>query len=119
MNTPSAKSIIVSIVTIVLGFSVLSWFPTPEAKDIGRFVVNCVLCWFLFKGKNWARWVLAVFLTLGGTMGIFFVVAAPQYIEKNIFIYAISFFYLASAALLVFSRTVASYFSGSTVQANS
>ena len=119
MGTPVAKHIVVSIIAAILVLSVLSWFPSPEPKDIGRFFVNCVLCWFLFKGKNWARWVLIVSLALGGTMGAIAIASGQFGIEKFIVLYVMSFAYLASAGLLAFSKTVTSYFAPSSIQVNS
>lgn len=119
MSAPVAKHIVVSIIAAILVLSVLSWFPSPEPKDIGRFFVNCVLCWFLFKGKNWARWVLIVSLALGGTMGAIAIASGQFGIEKFIVLYVMSFAYLASAGLLAFSKTVTSYFAPSSIQVNS
>ncbi|THF67078.1 hypothetical protein E6C76_01435 [Pseudothauera nasutitermitis] len=119
MNTLSAKSIVVSIIAVIIVFSVLSWLPSPEPKDIGRLFVNCFLCWFLFKGKNWARWTLAVLLAAGGTMIVFVMATGQPGIEKSITLYLMSFAYLVSAGLLSFSRIVASHFAAPTIQADS
>jgi hypothetical protein len=119
MNAPSAKSIVVSIIAVILVLSVFSWFPTPEPKDIGRLFVSCVLCWFLFKGKNWARWALIVLLAIGGTMLVSAIATGQAGIEKTIILYVMSFAYLASASLLAFSRIVAGYFSAPSIQVNS
>ena len=119
MNTPSAKSIVVSIIAVILVLSIFSWFPSPETKDIVRFFLNCVLCWFLFKGKNWARWIMVILLTLAGTMVFFVMVTSPQDMEKAIVLYVVSFSYLVSAALLVFSKAVAGYFETPSIQKDS
>lgn len=111
MSDASAKKIILSIIAATLVLSVLSWFPTPEPKDIGRLCINGILCWFLFKGKNWARWIFVVLLALGGVIGVFGITAGPSGIEKSIVLLVMSVTYLASAGLLVFSKSIASYFS--------
>ena len=119
MNALSPKSIVVSIIATILVVSVLTWFPSPEPKDIGRLLVNFLLCWFLFKGKNWARWTLIVLLALGGTMIAFVLATGQPGIEKAVVLYVISFTYLVSAGLLAFSRGIASHFSASANLPNS
>lgn len=119
MNNASPKHIVISVIAVVLVFSVLSWLPSPDAKDIGRFFVNCVLCWFLFKGKNWARWILVVLLAVGGSMVALAIAAGQTSIEKAIVLYVMSFSYLVSAGLLALSKSVARYFSAPVIQTNS
>ena len=111
MNTPSAKHIVISVIVVILVLSILSWGSPPDAKDIGRFLVNCALCWFLFKGKNWARWVLVVLLAAAGGIAAVGILNGQSSIEKAIVLYVMSFAYLASAGLLTFPKSVATYFS--------
>ncbi|MFY9259038.1 MAG: hypothetical protein WAO71_00865 [Gallionella sp.] len=118
MLDSSAKKIVLSIITAILVLSVLSWFPSPEPKDIGRLCINGALCWFLFKGKNWARWIFVVLLALGGAIAVFAITTGPSGTEKSIILLVMSVTYLASAGLLVFSKSVASYFSAP-IQINS
>lgn len=113
MVNSSGKKIVLSIIIAILVLSVLSWFPSPESKDIGRLCINGVLCWFLFKGKNWARWIFVVLLLLAGVIGIFGIISIQNGIEKSIALLVMTTIYLASAGLLVFSKSVASYFSAS------
>jgi hypothetical protein len=127
MNRPSAKNIVVSIIAADLMFTLIliliRWFLLSEAKDMdmARFFVHCVLCWFLFKGKNWARWVFVVLSALDGIMEIFLIIVGLQGWEKVLafYVYTMSFVCLASAALLAFSKKVAGYFAASTLQADS
>jgi hypothetical protein len=114
MVDSSAKKIVLSIIAAILVLSVLSWFPSPEPKDIGRFCINGVFCWFLFKGKNWARWVFVVLLALGGAIAALAISSGHNGAEKSIVLLVMSVTYLASAGLLTFSKSVARYFSAST-----
>jgi hypothetical protein len=82
-------------------------------------LVNCVLCWFLFKGKDWARWSLVVLLAMAGTMLIFAMVVGPPGKERVVALYVMSFVDLVSAGLLAFSRTVSGYFSTPAVRGGS
>jgi hypothetical protein len=118
MADSSAKKIVLSIIAATLVLSVLSWFPSPEPKDIGRLCINGIFCWFLFKGKTWARWIFVVLLALGGAIGVFAIASSHSGTEKSIVLLAMSVTYLASAGLLVFSKNVASYFSAP-IQINS
>lgn len=119
MNLPSARSIIIAIIVFILFSSVLSWFPSPDVKDVARFFINCTLCWFLFNGKNWARWTLVVLLAMAGTMLIFAILVGPPGIERVIVLYVMAFVDLVSAGLLAFSRTVAGHFSTPAVRGDS
>jgi len=109
MADASGKKIILSIIVVTLVLSVLSWFPSPEPRAIGRFCINSAFCWFLFKGKNWARWIFVVLLTLGGAIGVFALATGQSGPEKSIVLLVMSVTYLVSAGLLAFSQSVASY----------
>ena len=111
MDGASGKKIVLSIVVVTLVFSVLSWFPSPEPRDIGRLCIHCTLCWFLFKAKNWARWIMVVLLALGGSICAFALTSGQSGPEKSIALFVMSVTYLASAGLLAFSKSVEVYFS--------
>ena len=114
MVDSSAKKIVLSIIAAILVLSVLSWFPSPEPKDIVRLCINGVLCWFLFKGKNWARWVFVVLLALGGAIAALAISSGHNGAGKSVVLLVMSVTYLASAGLLTFSKSVTSYFSATT-----
>jgi hypothetical protein len=111
-NSAAAKKILVSIIVSILAFSILSWFPNPDSKDIVRFAVNCIFCWYLYKGKNWARWILVFLLGLAGSYGVLMSLNGNISLEKGVLLYAMSFTYIVSAILLIFSKVVSRYFSG-------
>jgi hypothetical protein len=58
-------------------------------------------------------------LALAGTTILFVMTNDSQSIEKSIVLYVMSFSYLASAALLVFSKTVAGYFTDQSTRTSS
>ncbi|MEJ7137426.1 hypothetical protein [Amphibiibacter pelophylacis] len=111
MNHTAARKIIFSIIVVFLVLSVLSWFPSPQPKDLGRLCINGVLCWFLFKGRSWARWCTVVFLVLAVMFSASMMIAGQVGSEKMIVLAVVSVVYLTMAGLLVFSKTVADYFS--------
>lgn len=59
------------IIIALLAVSVLSWFPSPEPKDYVRTAISCVLLWYLFDGRGWARWIVGVLAGIGGLVSFY------------------------------------------------
>ena len=57
---------VVAIIAILLGLSILSWFPSPETKDYVRTALSVIFCWFLFDGRAWAKWLIGILSGLAG-----------------------------------------------------
>ena len=87
----------------VILFSIFSWFPDPEVKDYVRTSLNVILCSFILKGHNWARWVMGVLLGLGGVTSL--IVLAKLNVELSDQGYA-SIFIIVSMACLYISFAI-------------
>lgn len=71
---------------------------TPPFR-MGRIVLNLILCWFLWRGANWARWTTIVLHLLGVILhvaGIFQI----GYFHPVFTLFAI--YCLVTAAILIF-----------------
>lgn len=63
-----AAVLILSLINITVIGTLVSEPPTIE--DAIRFLLSIALCYFLYQGQGWARWVLGVLLALGGFAAI-------------------------------------------------
>ena len=98
------RKVLVTLITGFLLFGLLSWFPGPDAGDIVRFAISCVLCWFLYQRANWARVVMGVLSVLGVLVGAVFIVKAPVKYELLAVLTIVVAFYGFAAYVLLSQR---------------
>jgi hypothetical protein len=104
-----AKKLILVLIAGFLSLSLLSWLPSPDAKDIVRFLLNTVLCWFLWKGVNWIRWVLGALAAVACLVAIVSVLRTPMQVEAIVVLAAMLLFYGFAAFALLSGKWVASH----------
>jgi hypothetical protein len=74
---PGRDLILVLILVLLLmsgGFTYLyvQQFGTGQLPSQSvRFFFTCLICWFLYKGHSWARWLLVLLLSIGVFIGVF------------------------------------------------
>lgn len=103
-----------AVLVIIAGFialSVYSWFPVPEAKDIVRLLLNCVLCWFLYKGVNWSRWIMAVLSLLASGVAAIAVINLSNLTVASLGLVVMLVFYSVSAYILISQKFIKKHFS--------
>lgn len=69
-----------------------------------------VLCAFLYSGRNWARWVLAILSTLGGLFGLHSGVLRALNGQSGISLVVMGLINVASVAILFFVPSVRAFF---------
>lgn len=63
------KKVVIGIAFSFILFSVISWFPNPEIKDLVRTSLAIVLSIFLYLGYSWSRWVMGILSALAVLTG--------------------------------------------------
>ncbi|MCE9942542.1 hypothetical protein [Aeromonas rivipollensis] len=104
------KKVVLNIITGFIALSIFSWLPTPEAKDLIRFAINCILCWFLYKGANWSRWVMAVLASLASVVTAVALIKLPGQITTTLGLVVIFFFYSSAAVILLSQKFIKNHF---------
>ncbi|WP_157960450.1 hypothetical protein [Marinimicrobium alkaliphilum] len=104
------KRIIIGIIFGFFCFSVFSWIPGPEVKDIVRTTLLIVLSTFLYLGHSWSRWVIGSLSVLAATLGIFSLLSTPGNIAQAIILGIMSCFYFYAAFYLLNPRLLTSHF---------
>lgn len=111
MVNSSGRTLVIIVISVILVISIFSWFPSPELKDITRFLITCLMCWFIYQKKNWARFTMAILLLIAGLMGL---IALITGIEPGSGTFLVLSFvvaaYFVSACILFFSKEVKKYF---------
>ncbi len=69
-----------------------------------RFVITCILCYFLYFGNSAAKWITVVLTTVNGFLGLLFAVVFVG-LGVNFFV-VLSVAYLMVAGTLMFSPAV-------------
>ena len=110
----SQKTVILIIIIGFISLSIYSWLPEPETKDLTRLAINCTLCWFLYKGANWSRWVMAVLSVLASVITAVALLKLPvQTVEQVTAMIGFSimfFFYSAAAFVLISQKFIKDHF---------
>lgn len=58
------KKLVIGIAFSFILFSIISWFPNPETKDLVRTSLAIVLSVCLYLGYSWPRWVMGTLSVL-------------------------------------------------------
>lgn len=86
-NVQKGRKQIITIIALTLAVSIFTIIFTNLVSETGRFVVQIIrfyltllLCYFLYKGKNWARILMIILLgiaTLISIIGIISFIISP------------------------------------------
>lgn len=103
---------VLGIIIGVIWFSVYSWFPSPEIKDLVRTALGVVLCVCLYLGYAWSRWVLGVLSLVGCVFGVIIVAekSASSGVDHLVILAFMLFFYGWAAFYLLNPKLLKSYF---------
>ena len=104
------KKVVLIIITGFIALSIFSWLPTPETKDLIRLAINCILCWFLYKGANWSRWVMAVLASLASVVTAVALMKLPGQITTMLGLVVVFFFYSFAAVILLSQKFIKNHF---------
>ena len=108
------RKLVLLLIGGFLAISLMSWFPGPDIKDVGRFLLNCALCWFLWKGANWARWIMGVLAVLACVLGVVALLRTSMQMGVLISLVAMTFFYGFAAYVLLSLQWVRLHFRSET-----
>lgn len=67
------KGMLMVIIGIMLGISLISviFFSSDKMiTGIVRFILTGLLCYFLYQGRSWAKWVTAVLMLISAAIGL-------------------------------------------------
>ncbi len=101
---------VLSVIFGILWFSVYSWFPNPEVKDLIRTSMSALLCVFLFLGFGWSRWVLGVLSALGLLAGCLAVFRFISSASMSFPLVIMSLFYAYAAFVLLNPKMLKGHF---------
>lgn len=104
------KKVIIAIIFGFICFSVLSWFPNPEVKDIVRTAIGVILSVFLYLGYSWSRWVMGALSALAAIIGIVALLSLSGDIRQIIVLAIMSCFYCYAAFYLLNPNLLKSHF---------
>ncbi len=115
-NIARGKNTLIGIIAAVLGISLLSTIVTiitngfsGFATDIIRFGLSCLLCFFLYKGQTWAKWVMVVLYLLAGVLGLIGALSIIVSFVLGITSLALGIIYGGSAILLLTSKDIKAF----------
>lgn len=73
-------------------------------QGIVRFLLTCLLLFFLYKGHGWAKWVIAILSLIGGVFSLILTIGS-----FNIVILLMGVIYTMISIVLIVSRDVKSF----------
>jgi hypothetical protein len=121
----TGEKLVVTLIsaTLLLSACVIAWRSLPPgagrlSTSVIGFLITCLLCFFLYRGREWARWICIVLFSISGIRGLIHLASFGISIQ-NPFLgiaFAAIAFYLFAAGVLVFSSSVRAYFAWRNVQ---
>lgn len=82
-----------------------------------RLFLTVVLCIFLYRGSNWARWVAGILLVFGAVTSMILGFGITSSTPAGLLIVLMGLVYSASAVVLIFVPSVRAYFRAGNAQA--
>jgi presenilin-like A22 family membrane protease len=114
----TGRRIVLAVIVATLTLSVLSIFTYNVrlgqeriTQQIIRYLLTIGLCVLLYKGANWARWVMGSLLGYTGVLAMFGGIAFSFNPRFSLLLIVMGMVYLAAAAALFFIPAVRAYFS--------
>jgi hypothetical protein len=95
----------------VAGLTMLRAGPAGMGSTLVRIVISLVLSGYLYRGREWARLIMAVLLIVGALVAIVGGLQVLQLGAVGWTIFAMGAVYGACAAILLFSRSVREFLS--------
>lgn len=104
------KTAVLVVIGTVLILSAASFLIEPEIVNLVRFALGGGLCWFLYKGKNWARWTFSVLVGFAAAFVLYAVVAIPMFPIGYVMLVGLMLVYVAAVAALFSPKLAGPYF---------
>lgn len=104
------KKAILFLIGGLLAISLVTSLIEPDAKDFVRVAIECVLCWYLWKGANWARWIVGVLAAGACVMLTVFIARTSLQVEAAIVLAVLALFYGLAGYVLLSRKWVATHF---------
>jgi len=114
-NNSKAQGILLFIIVVTLLTTAFFAVMTFKPASVGRLALYSFFCWFLYQGRNWARYWLMVLYFIGAGFVLYFLFNASLLnksgsTEGTIVLVCLGVFYGFAFYMLGFSKTVAAYF---------
>ncbi len=74
-------------------------------QGIFRFIVSGVILYFMYKGHQWAKWLLVVLFMVGGISGFISLTSG-----FNLILVVLSIVYVCFGAMMIFSRSINTFY---------
>lgn len=104
------KRVVIGIIFGFIWFSVYSWFPNPEIKDIVRTALGVILCVFLYLGYSWSRWVMGILSALAVVVGVVTLASSSGNMANMSVLVMMLCFYCYAAFYLLNPKLLSSHF---------
>lgn len=111
VSRKKGRSTVIYVIIII----VMSEIVTAGFNDLGiglviRWALTLAMCYFLYQGRNWARWLTAALSGFAGAAGV---IAGSILLTQSLFgilLIAMSLVDIGCAVALIFGPGVADYF---------
>lgn len=111
----NANKLVLVLIAGLLALSLASSFIEPVVADFFRFPIECVMCWYLWKGANWARWLTGILAALACILLTVPVLQASLHIEAAALLVVLALFHGFAAYVLLTRKWVAAHFTSRSV----
>lgn len=112
----TGRKIVVGVIIATIALSLISIITSvlvdgqPLPAHLVRFLLTILLCLFLYRGANWARWIVVILLLLAGPSAVLAGLTLLPHPGSAALLIIIGLVYTTSAILLMFVPAVRAHF---------
>lgn len=110
MHVSNDKKVILLLIGGLPAVSLVTSLLEPDARDLVRGPLECALCWYLWKGANWARWIAGVLAAGACVMLTVSVLHSSMQVEAVVVLVVLALFYGLAGYVLLSRKWVATHF---------
>jgi hypothetical protein len=105
--------VVAGVIVAVLAAGLLAFALQRGIEDMVRFALQCGLCFALYRGQRWARWVLGALLAAGAlVLSVYVGNTEPVAMHMPALIYALLVIDAVGAIILLNPKLLTRYFAG-------
>lgn len=104
---------VLSLIAAIISAGVMAFLLRRGIEDIVRFALQCALCFALYRGKRWARWILGGLLAAGAiVLSVYVGGTEAAAMRMPALIYALLAIDAIGAIILLNPKLLTRYFAG-------
>lgn len=96
------KVTLLAICLGTMGIELVAVIAEPAMPAFIRMFLTLLLCWFLYRGRNWARIIFGILMSIASITGLLTIAKLPYSDSLFLLIFMVAFYMLAIGLLFLY-----------------